>query len=83
MAVAVEGPSHDPAAIYSIGKLDLSAGAGTAITHATTADELDTSSSLIKSHLGINGWLTCHLRPVVLLAKYFLMRHQWQRAAPD
>ena len=44
----------------------------------TASDEGDPASSLIKSHVGINGAVMYHLGPVVLVAQYFHMQHEWQ-----
>jgi predicted porin len=66
-------------AMYTVGNVGLTAGAGTAIMHSTAADDADPMSSLIKSHLGINGGVLYHLGPVVLVAQYFRMRHEWHR----
>jgi predicted porin len=66
-------------ALYSIGKVDLTGGVGTAIMHSTAADDMDPMSSLVKSHVGTNGAVMYHLGPVVLVAQYFRMRHEWHR----
>jgi predicted porin len=66
-------------AMYSLGPVDFTGGVGTAHMAMTPADEADPMSSLIKSHLGINAAVMYRLGPVVLVAQYFRMDHQWHR----
>jgi predicted porin len=63
--------------MYSLGKVDLTAGVGTAMMKDTAEDRTDPMTSLIKSHVGINGAVMYHLGPVVLVAQYFRMDHRW------
>jgi hypothetical protein len=64
-------------AMYALGKVDLTAGIGEARMDETSVDQMDPMASLIKSHVGINGAVMYHLGPVVLVAQYFRMRHEW------
>jgi hypothetical protein len=84
VSIDTEGHLRDVATLwgqlmYTLGPVDLTAGVGRARMYATAADDNDPMASLIKSHLGINGAVMYHLGPVVLVAQYFRMVHDWQR----
>jgi len=82
VAIDAQGQLRDVSTLwgqvmYTLGKFDLTAGVGRARMFANAADLDDPMSSLIKSHLGINGAVMYHLGPVVLVAQYFRMVHTW------
>jgi predicted porin len=65
-------------AMYSIGPVDIAAGAG--ITRILeTVDDVDSEKSVIKTRLGMNLTFNYHVDPVVFNAQLFRAKHDYWR----
>lgn len=65
-------------AMYSIGRVDVAAGAG--ITRILeTADDVASEKSVIKTRLGMNVTINYHLEPVVFNAQLYRAKHDYWR----